>query len=115
MIILSVRITVLRLSHRPERDKRITTHVCLVARAFGADKVIYTGIRDRNLEESIQKIVKRWGGKFSIKYTRSWREVIQRWKNSGGIVVHLTMYGINLPDNGQNKECQKRHSNRRGL
>ncbi|TLZ95287.1 MAG: tRNA (cytidine(56)-2'-O)-methyltransferase, partial [Methanobacteriota archaeon] len=29
-------ITVLRLGHRPARDKRVTTHVALTARAFGA-------------------------------------------------------------------------------
>ncbi len=28
-------IAVLRLGHRPERDKRITTHVALTSRAFG--------------------------------------------------------------------------------
>jgi len=32
-------IAVLRIGHRPFRDKRITTHVALVARAFGADKI----------------------------------------------------------------------------
>jgi len=30
---------VLRLGHRPARDKRITTHVCLTARALGATRV----------------------------------------------------------------------------
>ena len=39
-------ITVLRLDHRLGRDTRITTHVCLTARAFGADKVILSGERD---------------------------------------------------------------------
>jgi tRNA (cytidine56-2'-O)-methyltransferase len=36
-------ITVLRLDHRVGRDTRITTHVCLTSRAFGADKVILSG------------------------------------------------------------------------
>jgi predicted SpoU family rRNA methylase len=30
---------VLRMGHRPERDKRITTHVALTSRAFGATKM----------------------------------------------------------------------------
>ena len=28
---------VLRLGHRIHRDERLTTHICLVARAFGPD------------------------------------------------------------------------------
>ena len=42
-------ITVLRLDHRLGRDTRITTHVCLTARAFGADKVILSGEHDNIL------------------------------------------------------------------
>ncbi|MGI0148094.1 MAG: tRNA (cytidine(56)-2'-O)-methyltransferase, partial [Thermoplasmata archaeon] len=34
------RVTVLRLGHRPSRDKRVTTHVALVARAFGAAGIL---------------------------------------------------------------------------
>ncbi len=33
----STRLSVLRLGHRRERDKRITSHLGLTARAFGAD------------------------------------------------------------------------------
>ena len=35
-----MKIYVLRLDHRRRRDARITTHVCLTARAFGASKII---------------------------------------------------------------------------
>ena len=34
------RVIILRLGHRPERDKRITTHVALTARAFGAEGML---------------------------------------------------------------------------
>ena len=34
------KVYVLRIGHRPGRDKRITTHVALVARAFGANGFI---------------------------------------------------------------------------
>ena len=37
------RISVLRLGHRIERDKRITSHLGLTARAFGADEIILSG------------------------------------------------------------------------
>ena len=34
-----MKVNVLRLDHRLKRDTRITTHVCLTARAFGASKI----------------------------------------------------------------------------
>ena len=43
-------IYILRLGHRPERDKRITTHVALTARAFGA-KGIFVSTKDEVLEK----------------------------------------------------------------
>ncbi|MCC6052717.1 MAG: tRNA (cytidine(56)-2'-O)-methyltransferase, partial [Desulfurococcaceae archaeon] len=40
------KIYVLRYGHRPERDKRVTTHVALVARAFGASGFILGDVVD---------------------------------------------------------------------
>jgi tRNA (cytidine56-2'-O)-methyltransferase len=88
------RIVVLRLGHRPLRDKRVTTHVGLVARAFGADGMIIAGAKDKSLEESIRKAVEIWGGPFFIKSGEKWKDIIKGWKSSGGLVVHLTMYGL---------------------
>ena len=45
-------ITVLRLGHRKGRDKRITTHVGLVARAFGADELLIS-TKDEGIEITI--------------------------------------------------------------
>ena len=84
-------ITVLRLGHRKERDKRITTHVGLVARAFGADEFILSGEEDSQVLESLEKVCKRWGGKMKLRYEKNWRKVIREFK---GTKVHLTMYGI---------------------
>jgi tRNA (cytidine56-2'-O)-methyltransferase len=92
-----VRVVVLRLGHRPERDKRITTHVGLVARAFGAEGMLLSG-RDAKLEESLADAAERWGGSFRLKTDVSWKREAVAWKESGGKVVHLTMYGSNLPD-----------------
>lgn len=92
---LGYRVYVLRLGHRIARDKRISTHVGLVARAFGASGIIYSGDEDHGVIESIEKVIRRWGGDgFEVTYTRSWRETIERWRSSGGCVVHLTMYGL---------------------
>ena len=84
-------LVVLRLSHRTKRDKRVSTHLCLAARAFGADKVVYSGEKDKGLEESISKVVENWGGNFSISHIKNQDTFIKRWK---GEVVHLTMYGL---------------------
>ncbi len=92
-----MRVVVLRLGHRPERDKRITTHVGLVARAFGAEEIMLTG-RDAHVEESLNDVVERWGGNFRLEADVSWRGEAIRWKEAGGRIVHLTMYGSNLPD-----------------
>ena len=88
-------VAVLRLSHRPSRDKRVSTHLLLAARAFGAKKAYYTGIQDDSLEESIRKITADWGGDFTLEYADGWKPVICSWE---GKVVHLTMYGIPFQD-----------------
>lgn len=84
-------VTVLRLGHRPQRDKRVTTHCALVARAFGAKELIYSGEKDPKFERTIRDVVSSWGGPFAVKYTKSWRSVIKSFK---GKVTHLSMYGI---------------------
>jgi tRNA (cytidine56-2'-O)-methyltransferase len=94
---VGMRVVVLRIGHRPERDKRITTHVGLVARAFGAEEMLLSG-RDAHVEESLADVAERWGGSFRLRPDVSWKGEAVRWKEAGGKVVHLTMYGSNLPD-----------------
>ena len=84
-------IVVLRLGHRIERDKRLSTHCGLVARAFGAQKLVYTGQKDSGLEESINSVTRGWGGPFQIEHSESARKLIKDWK---GKSIHLTVYGI---------------------
>ncbi len=91
-------IAVLRLGHRPERDKRITTHVALTARVFGADKIIITAKEDEHVRESVEDVVRRWGGPFEIAFDPDWRKFMREWKERGGAIVHLTMYGIHIDD-----------------
>jgi tRNA (cytidine56-2'-O)-methyltransferase len=82
-------IAVVRLGHRLHRDYRVTTHVALVARAFGAS-AIYIDRKDTQLEKRIEAVCERFGGDFEIKTGVKWRKIIEEWK---GVVVHLTMYG----------------------
>jgi tRNA (cytidine56-2'-O)-methyltransferase len=86
-------LAVFRLGHRVQRDKRLTTHVALVARAFGADKMFYSGDKDTTVEKTVEKVVKKWGGGFAVEYVDRWRPFLRDW---GGAVVHLTMYGLPL-------------------
>jgi tRNA (cytidine56-2'-O)-methyltransferase len=92
------KIVVLRMGHRPQRDKRVTTHVALVARAFGADGVVIADVKDSGVERSVRKLVDLWGGPFFIRSGEPWRRVIEDWHSSGGLVVHLTMYGLPVDD-----------------
>jgi tRNA (cytidine56-2'-O)-methyltransferase len=87
-------ITVLRLGHRPARDKRVTTHVALTARAFGAQRVLVDA-RDPPLERSVRELVQRFGGPFEIETGVPWRRVLRDYP---GTKVHLTMYGLRLDD-----------------
>jgi tRNA (cytidine56-2'-O)-methyltransferase len=89
-----VRITVLRLGHRPERDKRITTHVCLTARALGCDRVVVTE-RDDRVVSGVRDVVKRFGGPFDIESGVPYRPLL---KDPATTKVHLTMYGLPMQE-----------------
>ncbi len=87
-------ITVLRIGHRPARDKRVTTHVALTARAFGAHRVL-VDTKDASLERTVRSLVRRFGGDFEIETGVSWRETLREFP---GTKVHLTMYGLRLEE-----------------
>ncbi|HEX2065806.1 MAG TPA: tRNA (cytidine(56)-2'-O)-methyltransferase [Candidatus Thermoplasmatota archaeon] len=90
-----MRIEVLRLGHRPARDKRITTHVCLTARALGA-RGVRIAEEDGEVVRSVSAVAKRFGGTFAISSGTGWRAPLRQWQDEGGQVVHLTMYGMPL-------------------
>jgi len=85
-------IAVLRIGHRIGRDKRITTHVALVARAFGADKILIDTV-DKKIMETIRSTCARFGGNFEIETGIDKKKILKEWK---GVIVHLTMYGEKL-------------------
>lgn len=86
---MTTEVTVLRLGHRPQRDKRMTTHVCLTARAFGARRIILT-TKDDKVAHTVRDVVDRFGGPFELEIDASWRRVIEGFD---GPSIHLTMYG----------------------
>jgi len=87
-------IKVLRIGHRPSRDKRITTHVALVARALGAEG-IFISTKDPDIEKTVRSVVTRFGGDFEIKTGIPWKRTLNSW---GGLKVHLTMYGMPMDE-----------------
>ncbi len=103
-----MKVSVLRLGHREKRDKRITTHVGLAARALGASEMILSGDRDEKVLESIRDVSSNWGGSFTVKYQADWESVIRDYP---GVKVHLTMYG--LPIQGV-IDSVRAEANRRG-
>ena len=90
------KVFILRLNHRPQRDKRVTTHLFLAARALGAAGAFYSGEKDEKVQRSVEKVNKSWGGDFKISHIADWKGKMKEWKRKGGEIVHLTMYGLPL-------------------
>ncbi|MDE1819931.1 MAG: tRNA (cytidine(56)-2'-O)-methyltransferase [Euryarchaeota archaeon] len=88
------RVEVLRLGHRPSRDPRLTTHLALTARAFGAG-AIHVEPPDLSLAERVRSATERFGGEFRVEGVRAWRPFLKGW---AGTTVHLTMYGEDLDE-----------------
>ncbi|MFO8108976.1 MAG: tRNA (cytidine(56)-2'-O)-methyltransferase [Thermoplasmata archaeon] len=87
-------VSILRLGHRPERDKRMTTHVGLTARAFGVERM-YLPKLDSRVEKTLNDVSKRFGGSFQVKETNNWKGLMESWE---GDIIHLTMYGEKIDD-----------------
>jgi tRNA (cytidine56-2'-O)-methyltransferase len=66
--------------------------VALVARAFGADRILID-TKDDKMEKNIRSICVRFGGDFEIQSGVDRKKIIREWN---GTIVHLTMYGERL-------------------
>ena len=84
-------IEVLRIGQRVVRDDRVTTHVALVSRAFGAKKIFMDEVNPE-IKDTLSKINNTWGGDFEIEIIDNWKSLIKQMKKTSKI-VHLTMYG----------------------
>ncbi|QLH03871.1 tRNA (cytidine(56)-2'-O)-methyltransferase [Nitrosopumilus cobalaminigenes] len=94
-------IEVVRIGQRLVRDDRVTTHVALVSRGFGAERIYMTEINPE-IKDTIGKINNTWGGNFEIEYIEKWKPVVKKKKEEGFKIVHLSMYGENI-NNAQEK------------
>ena len=104
----SNEITVLRLGHRMDRDKRITSHLGLTARAFGASSIVLAGDNDASAFETWESVTTRFGGNFSWRHEKNpirWLRNIS--DNNEAIIVHLTMYGENWRDSNKELDNSK--------
>jgi len=89
-----MKIEVLRIGQRLVRDDRVTTHVALVSRAFGASKILMQEVNPE-IKRTISDINRTWGSTFEVEIIDNWKKVLKSKKNSFKI-VHLTMYGENI-------------------
>jgi len=88
-------IEVVRIGQRLVRDDRVTTHVALVSRAFGAKRIFMSEINPE-IKDTVEKINKTWGGKFEVEFIDKWKSVVKRKKEENFKIVHLSMYGENI-------------------
>ena len=91
-------VNVLRLGYRVGRDPRITTHLGLVARAFGAQNFLVSGDEDKKMFESIKSVNTNFGGNMETGYVEKPIKWMRDFVKNGGALVHLTMYGLPYKD-----------------
>ena len=89
------KIEVVRIGQRLVRDDRVTTHVALVSRAFGANKIFMTEVNPE-IKETLDKINLTWGGTFELEFIYKWKTIVKKKKEEGFQIVHLTMYFLKL-------------------
>ena len=88
-------IEVVRIGQRIIRDDRVTTHVALVSRAFGAQKIFMTEVNPE-IEETLNKINETWGGNFTVEFIDKWKTIVKKKKEENYKIIHLSMYGESI-------------------
>ena len=88
-------IEVVRIGQRLVRDDRVTTHVALVSRAFGAKRIFMSEVNPE-IKDTVEKINKTWGGKFEVQFINKWKSIVKKKKEENFKIVHLSMYGQNI-------------------
>jgi tRNA (cytidine56-2'-O)-methyltransferase len=99
-------IEVVRIGQRLVRDDRVTTHVALVSRAFGAERIYMTEVNPE-IKDTLEKINKTWGGNFMVEFIDKWKTIVKKKKEDGFKIVHLSMYGEIINDAQENLRKEK--------
>ncbi len=89
-------IEVLRIGQRLVRDDRVTTHVALVSRAFGARRIFMDEVNPE-IRDTISGVTESMGGSFEVVFIDSWKAFLRGCAGKSKI-VHLTMYGERISD-----------------
>jgi tRNA (cytidine56-2'-O)-methyltransferase len=96
-------VVLLRWGHRPQRDVRLTSHVALASRAFGASGFILADSVDEHLRATVEKVTKSWGGNFRFEMGTPWKVAVSNWKDKGGVENIQTSDVVNrIWDSGKN-------------
>lgn len=90
-----MEIEIVRIGQRVVRDDRVTTHVALVSRAFGASKIFMNEVNPE-IRDTLNKINDTWGGNFLVEFEDNLKKIVKKKKSEGWKIVHLTMYGENI-------------------
>lgn len=90
-------IEIVRIGQRLVRDDRVTTHVALVSRAFGAERIFMTEVNPE-IKYTLEQINKTWGGDFVLEFIDKWKTIVKNKKEENFKIVHLTMYGESIND-----------------
>ena len=90
-------IEVVRIGQRVVRDDRVTTHVALVSRSFGAEKIFMTEVNPE-IKDTLEKINNIWGGNFIVEFIDNWKSIVKNKKKDGFKIIHLSMYGEKIND-----------------
>lgn len=87
-------LSVLRLSHRVGRDPRMSTHLGLTTRVYGGKCFLLAGDDDSSVLDSLRDVGGRFGGDMEVRHEPSPLGFLRRFIATGGVAVHLTMYGL---------------------
>ncbi|MCA9827931.1 MAG: tRNA (cytidine(56)-2'-O)-methyltransferase [Nitrosopumilus sp.] len=88
-------VEIVRIGQRLVRDDRVTTHVALVSRAFGAERIFMTEINPE-IKGTLEKINKTWGGDFVVEFIDKWKTIVKKKKEEKFKIIHLSMYGESI-------------------
>ena len=100
-------IEIVRIGQRLVRDDRVTTHVALVSRAFGAERIFMTEVNP-DIKDTLEKINETWGGNFKVEFIDKWKSIVKKKKGEGFRIIHLTMYGEKI--NNVQEKIQKENN-----
>ena len=89
-------VEVVRVGHRYVRDYRTLTHLCLVARALGAE-AIYLEEVEKELVETVGEVNRTWGGDFAV-IEGKWKRLFSEGNAGVRAIGHLRMYGSPLEE-----------------